>query len=202
MPLPIASRRHSGALWRRSRRRHRAGAPSRPRCSPCSERSCIPARSSTTARRTSRCPRASVEPMSPDFLIIGGGIAGASAGYFLAERGRVLVLEREDSLGYHSTGRSAALYTETYGNAAIRALTVCSGPFFRNPPAGFTEHPLLTPRGVLIAAPPESEAKFKAALAEAQRFTPTVRALSQSEALPFCPVLRPDWFRFAFHEPD
>jgi D-arginine dehydrogenase len=140
--------------------------------------------------------------MSPDFLIIGGGIAGASAGYFLAERGRVLVLEREDSLGYHSTGRSAALYTETYGNAAIRALTVCSGPFFRNPPAGFTEHPLLTPRGVLIAAPPESEAKFKAALAEAQRFAPTVRALSQSEALPFCPVLRPDWFRFAFHEPD
>jgi len=140
--------------------------------------------------------------VNPDFLIIGGGIAGASAGYFLAERGRVLVLERENGLGYHSTGRSAALYTETYGNAAIRALTVCSGPFFRNPSAGFTEHPLLTPRGVLIAAAPEGEAKFRAALAEAQRYAPTVRAISESEALRFCPVLKPEWFRFAFHEPD
>ena len=140
--------------------------------------------------------------MTPDFLIIGGGIAGASAGYFLAERGRVVVLEREESLGYHSTGRSAALYTETYGNAAIRALTVCSGPFFRTPPDGFTEHPLLSPRGVLIAAPAEGEAKFQAALAEARRYAPTVRVLSHDEALRFCPVLRPDWSRFAFHEPD
>ena len=140
--------------------------------------------------------------MVPDFLIIGGGIAGASAGYFLAERGRVVVLEREESLGYHSTGRSAALYTETYGNAAIRALTVCSGPFFRTPPDGFTEHPLLSPRGVLISAPAEGEAKFQAALAEARRYAPTVRLLSPDEALRFCPALRPDWARFAFHEPD
>jgi D-arginine dehydrogenase len=140
--------------------------------------------------------------MSADFLIVGGGIAGASAGYFLAERGQVTVLEREDSLGYHSTGRSAALYTETYGNAPIRALTVCSGPFFRNPPPGFSEHPLLSPRGVLIAAPPASEAKFQAALVEAQRYAPAVRSISPSEALKFCPVLRPEWFRFAFHEPD
>ena len=140
--------------------------------------------------------------MTPDFLIIGGGIAGASAGYFLAERGRVVVLEREESLGYHSTGRSAALYTETYGNDAIRALTVCSGPFFRTPPDGFTEHALLSPRGVLIAAPAEGEAEFQAALAEAQRYAPTARALSHDEALRFCPALRPDWFRFAFHEPD
>ncbi len=58
--------------------------------------------------------------MTIDFLILGGGIAGASAGYFLSERGRVVILEREDTPGYHSTGRSAALYTETYGNAAIR----------------------------------------------------------------------------------
>ena len=140
--------------------------------------------------------------MTPDFLIIGGGIAGASAGYFLAERGRVVVLEREESLGYHSTGRSAALYTETYGNDAIRALPVCSGPFFRTPPDGFTEHALLSPRGVLIAAPAEGEVEFQAALAEAQRYAPTVRVLSHDEALRFCPALRPDWFRFAFHEPD
>ena len=45
-----------------------------------------------------------------DFLIIGAGMAGASAAYCLAERGRVVVLEQEDAAGYHSTGRSAAMY--------------------------------------------------------------------------------------------
>src|SRR5215469_423978 len=112
--------------------------------------------------------------MAADFLIIGGGMAGAAAGYFLAEHGRVVMLEREATLAYHSTGRSAALYTETYGNAAIRALTVTSGAFFRDPPPGFTEHPLLAPRGVLTVAPPEGEAKFREALADAQCYAPAV----------------------------
>ena len=56
-----------------------------------------------------------------DFLVLGAGMAGAAVAYFLAEHGRVTLLEREDSPGYHATGRSAALYSETYGNAAIRA---------------------------------------------------------------------------------
>ena len=140
--------------------------------------------------------------MTIDFLILGGGIAGASAGYFLSERGRVVILEREDTPGYHSTGRSAALYTETYGNAAIRALTIASGPFFRAPPPGFAEHPLLTPRGAMIAAPAAASERFGTALAEARRLAPAVRALTPAEALALCPVLRPDWPAFAFHEPD
>lgn len=139
--------------------------------------------------------------MAIDFLIIGGGIAGASAGYFLSERGRVVVLEREDTPGYHSTGRSAALYTETYGNAAIRALTIASGPFFRAPPPGFAEHPLLTPRGAMVTAPAAAGTRFQAALAEAQRHAPAVHALTPAEALALCPVLRPDSLAFAFHEP-
>ena len=77
-----------------------------------------------------------------DFIIIGGGIAGASAAYNLAEHGRVLVLERESQPGYHTTGRSAALFTENYGNRTIRRLTKASGPFLKQPPAGFTEHPI------------------------------------------------------------
>lgn len=48
-----------------------------------------------------------------DFLIVGGGMAGASAAYELAAHGSVVVLERESQPGYHSTGRSAALYTQT-----------------------------------------------------------------------------------------
>src|SRR5262249_59331167 len=111
------------------------------------------------------------------------------------------MLEREASLGYHSPGRSAPLYTEPYGNAAIRALTVCSGPFFRDPPAGFTEHPLLAPRGVLTVAPPEGEAKFREALADAQCYAPAVRAISPDEALRVCPGLNPALVPLPFPQP-
>jgi len=138
--------------------------------------------------------------MTIDFLILGGGIAGSSAGYFLSERGRVTVLEREDAPGYHSTGRSAALYTETYGNAAIRALTVASGPFLRDPPKGFTEHPLLSARGAMIIARPEDREAFGEALAEGQRYSPGTRELTREETLALCPVLRRDWFGFALIE--
>ena len=91
-----------------------------------------------------------MEPV--DFIVIGAGIAGASAAYALAEHGRVLILERESQPGYHTTGRSAALFTENYGNRTIRRLTRASGPFLKQPPAGFAEHPILTPRGVLMIA--------------------------------------------------
>jgi len=140
--------------------------------------------------------------MAVDFLIVGGGIAGASAGYFLAERGRVVLLEREEAPGFHSTGRSAALFTETYGNAAIRALTVCSGPFLRDPPPGFAEHPLLTPRGAMIVAPRNAEERYRAALADGQRYVASVRGLAAEEALALCPALRRDWLGYAIHEPD
>src|SRR3546814_9508711 len=70
----------------------------------------------------------------------------------LAAHGRVVLLEREDQPGYHSTGRSAALYTGLYGNAPIRALTRLSRPFLESPPDGFADHAILTPRGALFAA--------------------------------------------------
>ena len=70
-----------------------------------------------------------------DFLIVGAGIAGASVAYHLAAHGKVLLLEIEEQPGYHSTGRSAALYAESYGNRTIRALTKASGDFIKNPPS-------------------------------------------------------------------
>jgi hypothetical protein len=82
-----------------------------------------------------------------DFLIIGGGMAGASLGYWLAPHGRTVLLEREDQPGYHATGRSAALFMESYGTPQVRALTCASRAFLAQPPAGFAEHPLLSPRG-------------------------------------------------------
>lgn len=90
--------------------------------------------------------------MTYDFLIIGGGIAGASAAYELAPRGSVLVLEAEDSTGYHATGRSAALFTRNYGGPVVRQINAASASFFRTPPDGFTQTPLLSKRGCLTVA--------------------------------------------------
>ena len=137
-----------------------------------------------------------------DFIVIGAGMAGAAAAYFLADHGRGVVLERESAPGYHSTGRSAALYTETYGNAAIRALTVASGRFFRAPPAGFADVPLLHPRGLMVIAQASDATRVEHEIAAGKRFAPNLRMLSAGEATALCPVLRDDWTGHAFLEPD
>ncbi|NQW08594.1 MAG: FAD-binding oxidoreductase [Alphaproteobacteria bacterium] len=87
-----------------------------------------------------------------DALIIGGGMAGASCGYFLADDAKVVLLEREAQPGYHTTGRSAALFFESYGNATIRKITRASRGFLTAPPDGFAAAPLLSPRGAITLA--------------------------------------------------
>ncbi|HWG79865.1 MAG TPA: FAD-binding oxidoreductase [Stellaceae bacterium] len=137
-----------------------------------------------------------------DFIVLGAGMAGAAAGYFLADHGRGIVLERERAPGYHSTGRSAALYTETYGNAAIRALTVASGRFFRAPPAGFGDVPLLNRRGLMVIAQASDGARLAREVAAAKRLVPSLRLLGCGAAKALCPVLRDEWTAGAFLEPD
>ncbi len=127
-----------------------------------------------------------------DFAIIGAGIAGVSAAYHLAPHARVIVLEREHVAAYHTTGRSAALHSETYGSAEIRAITVSSGRFYRKPPAGFTDHPLLTPRGALIAGRADQQAALQKAAAEYARLVPSVRWLDPGETLRRQPLLKPE----------
>ena len=75
-----------------------------------------------------------------DFIVIGAGIAGASAAAELSLSARVLLLEAESQPGYHSTGRSAAMYVPAYGPPAIRALTRAAGPFFHDPPDVLPRH--------------------------------------------------------------
>lgn len=82
-------------------------------------------------------------------VIIGAGIAGASLASELAPHMRVLIAEREEFPGYHSTGRSAAFWTESYGGPAIQPLTSASGPFYANPPREIASASLLVPRGAL-----------------------------------------------------
>lgn len=90
--------------------------------------------------------------MDFDFIVIGAGMAGLSVAAELSRSALVAVVEREAQPGYHSTGRSAALFSELYGNATIRGLTRASRSFLFSPPSGFAEHPLVSPRGTLYFA--------------------------------------------------
>ncbi len=127
-----------------------------------------------------------------DFAIVGAGIAGVSVAYQLAPHARVIVLERENVPAYHTTGRSAALHSETYGSAEIRAITVASGRFYRNPPKGFADHALLTPRGAVIAGRADQGAEMDQAAREFATLVPTVRRLSLKETLAIAPIIRPE----------
>jgi D-arginine dehydrogenase len=87
-----------------------------------------------------------------DVVIIGAGIAGASIAARIGAGSRVVLLERESQPGYHTTGRSAALFIETYGGEVMRALSHASRQFLQSPPPEFGPTPLLTPRGTLLVA--------------------------------------------------
>ena len=137
-----------------------------------------------------------------DVIIVGAGMAGAAAAAHLAAERRVVLLERESQPGYHSTGRSAALFTETYGNRAIRTLTGASRAFYEAWADGFTEHPILTPRGALMFALPGQEAELDAAWEDLSSLDPRVRRLGAAEARAMVPVLRPDQVLGAVYEPD
>ncbi|SHH34635.1 NAD(P)/FAD-dependent oxidoreductase [Marivita hallyeonensis] len=129
--------------------------------------------------------------MIHDFLVIGGGISGASVAYELAESSKVLVLEAETSLGYHSTGRSAALFTRNYGGPVVRQINIASASFFGSPPDGFCDTPLLTRRGALTVADAESFAVTEDLLAMSEPGEEVVE-ITAEEAVARAPYLRPD----------
>jgi D-arginine dehydrogenase len=140
--------------------------------------------------------------MKYDFIIIGGGIAGASAAYALALHGSVALLEMEDQLGYHSTGRSAAQFTELYGNGLIRALARLSKAFLVNPPDEFKQAPILTPRGAMFVATNAQRPVIDALVAMAAEENCPVAELDVAGARGIVPVLRADAFESAVLEPD
>ncbi|MET1025966.1 MAG: FAD-binding oxidoreductase [Dongiaceae bacterium] len=137
---------------------------------------------------------------SCDFLIIGGGISGTAAGYELAPLGKVIVLEREDVPGYHATGRSAALFTRNYGPALVRAVSAASFDFLSQPPAGFAEHPLMSPRGGMSVAFRDHEDKLDKILALGSTEHP-IAEIGLDEALQRVPLLRRDLVTRAVFEP-
>jgi D-arginine dehydrogenase len=137
-----------------------------------------------------------------DFLIVGAGIAGASIGHFLAPHGRTVVLERESQPGYHSTGRSAALFLESYGTAQVRALTLASRAFLEAPPDGFADGPILAPRGALFVAAPGQDAELAALWQVMPSVSPRGRLLDAAGARDLVPVLRREHVLGAVFEPD
>ncbi|HLJ42729.1 MAG TPA: FAD-binding oxidoreductase [Candidatus Binataceae bacterium] len=137
-----------------------------------------------------------------DFIIVGGGIAGASAAYELAAHARVLVLERESQPGYHTTGRSAALFVQTHGPAVIRALSRAAKDFFLNPPIGFAEHPLLTERGMLLIGRSDQSALLEQNFAQSSRHIAGVRRLDATQACTLVPLLREEYVAGAVLDPE
>jgi D-arginine dehydrogenase len=136
-----------------------------------------------------------------DFIIIGGGIAGASTGFWLSHQAKVIVLERESHPAYHSTGRSAALYTAAYGTPQVRALTQASRDFFDAPPAGFCEHPLLTPRGEMTVDFTGDPAELNNQYLSAKATVPEMQLLSADEACARLPILRREKVHGAIYDP-
>ncbi|NBW75983.1 MAG: FAD-binding oxidoreductase [Sphingomonadaceae bacterium] len=129
-----------------------------------------------------------------DFAIVGAGIAGASIAAGLAAHGRVLLLEAEERPGYHSTGRSAAFWTESYGGPQVQPLTTASGPFLQ-------QHGFLSPRGALTLARQGELPELKAFKEEFRALGVRVDDLDRGALEARLPGLRSEWIAGAY-EPD
>ncbi|MFM2044578.1 MAG: hypothetical protein RLY86_3154 [Pseudomonadota bacterium] len=126
--------------------------------------------------------------LGADVIIVGAGIAGASLAAELAGRARVVLVEREERPGYHATGRSAAMFFDTYGNAAIRALSRASRPFLDGPPPGFCDGPLLHARDCVFIADADRLDRLDA-LAASLADAPAISPCPAGEVLARVPIL-------------
>lgn len=125
-------------------------------------------------------------------------MAGAAAAYWLSRMGSVALLEMEDQAGYHTTGRSAAIYLPSYGAPAVRALTKASYDFLDTPPLDLgLKHHLLEPRDVLYIASEERLADLAAFVAEMQSQGVAVASVTKKMALARVPILRAEYFHSA-----
>jgi D-arginine dehydrogenase len=135
-----------------------------------------------------------------DVIVLGGGIAGVSVAYELAVDRSVCLLEMEATLAFHTTGRSAAMYLETYGNLPIRALTGASRDFLLDPPDGF-DTALVRPLPLLYVAPTGRADALRALHADVSALTPEAELIGPEDALRHNPLLRPEWLELAMVEP-
>lgn len=135
-----------------------------------------------------------------DVIIFGAGIAGASLAWRLAGQRSVALLEREAQPGYHSTGRSAAMFMESYGPPAVRALTRASRAFYEDPPVGFAQAPLMRPRGALYVATHGQEALLQTTRVELAATCPGLEVLDLAATLARAPCLRRELVHGALYD--
>jgi D-arginine dehydrogenase len=133
-----------------------------------------------------------------DVVVIGAGMAGSSAAGQLSADRRVALVEAEEAAGYHTTGRSAAIWMKNYGPPDVRLLTRASRGFFEAPPAGFADVPLFRQRAVVTLA----HAGQLEALERAVAGGLGVRAIGVAEAERLVPALRPGYLAGAALEAD
>ena len=124
-----------------------------------------------------------------DFIIVGGGIAGLSAAARLARHGRCIVLEAEEALGYHSSGRSVSFSHYGIGHQAVRALTAHSRPFFEAQPEDFCETPICRTFPTLYFADADSLPALDALHARMADFADSIENVGPDEMKALCPVL-------------
>lgn len=124
-----------------------------------------------------------------DILIVGGGIAGASVGAEVAGKRSALIIEAEEHCGYHSTGRSAAFFLESYGGPVVAELSTASARFLQSPPQDFSDQGFLHARGALHLSQadwPELPPKVQA------------RRVDRIELERMMPGINPRWTRALF----
>ncbi|HEB89187.1 MAG TPA: FAD-binding oxidoreductase [Deltaproteobacteria bacterium] len=136
-----------------------------------------------------------------DFIVIGGGIAGASVAWELQRSGSTLLLEREPLPGHHTTGRSAAFLVDSYAGPVVGKLTRAGRSFFETPPEGFTEAPLVTPNAVLWIGRDDQRESLEKALRTGREAGAGMEPVTLAEARKLCPVLREEYVAGAIVEP-
>ena len=141
--------------------------------------------------------------LDTDVVVVGAGIAGASAAWHLAATHRVVLVEREPVPGHHATGRSASVLSETSGHPVVCALARASRPFFEAPPAEVCDTPLLSPRGLVWVGREEDATTLDRFHDEASRVAPEIRRLDASATAALLPGFRHEAIAGgAVHEPD
>ena len=142
----------------------------------------------------------SASDTTADVVVIGGGIAGVSVAYELSASARVVLLEMESTLAYHTTGRSAALFLETYGGEQIRALTTGSRAFFEQPPEHF-ESALVSPRPMLEFGVQGSGHRVESLHRSVLPLVADAELLDADRCHELFPLLRPEVVECGMYEP-
>jgi D-arginine dehydrogenase len=140
--------------------------------------------------------------LKTDVLIIGAGMAGASVAWHLHGRARVIIIDQEAYAGYHTTGRSAAFYSEIYGGPDVLPLNASSKSFLFSPPSDFSSVPLTAHRGALYAAREDQRPLLDEMYRGFNQAVPSLRFLSTLESCRMAPMLQSEWLASALYDPE